>query len=240
MSDSGRKMLVWEHLEELRWTLFKIIGTLVVAAIIAFFYVDSILDLLLSPIRTIQENNPEFVLKQVITGPFDAVMIKMKTSFLAAVAGTYPILLYFIWAFIRPGIKKRENSAFLWICVSGTFSFALGVVCGYLLIAPIFSILLKFSISTAENLWTVANLVNFIFYWLLGAGIVFELPLAMLVLTKMEVIEIALFRKIRPYFVIAALVIAAIVTPPDPFTMLLVGIPFILLYEVGIFVASLS
>jgi len=72
----------------------------------------------------------------------------------------------------------------------------------------------------------------------LGAGLIFELPLAIVILTRLGVIDVTLLRKIRPYFVIGAFVIAAIITPPDPFTMVVVGVPLIILYELGIFIAS--
>ncbi|MHC4872780.1 MAG: twin-arginine translocase subunit TatC [Planctomycetota bacterium] len=238
MNDDNKKMQLWEHLEELRWTIFKICGTLLIAAVIAFFYVDSILELLLWPVKTIQKNNPDFILRQIYTGPFDAVMIKMKTSLLAAIAVSYPIVLYFIWSFIRPGVKKSESTTFLWIVIPGTLSFLLGGVFGYLLISPIFSILLSFSMPSAENYWTIKDLINFMFYWFLGAGMLFEIPLGMVILTRIGVIEVVLLKKARPYFAIAAFLLAAIITPPDPITMLIVGLPLIFLYETGIMISS--
>lgn len=238
MHDVNRKMQLWEHLEDLRWMIFKIMGTLLIMMVVAFFFVDNILELLLWPIQSVKDNNPDFILRQIYTGPFDAVMIKMKTSFLAAIVGGYPIILYFVWSFIRPGMRNKENYAFLWICIPGTLSFVTGVVFGYFLISPVLSILLRFSMATAENYWTIKDLVTFIFYWILGAGVIFELPLAMVILTRLGVIEVTVLKKIRPYFVIGAFVLASIITPPDPFTMIIVGVPLIFLYELGIFIAS--
>ena len=222
----------------MRWTIFKLFGVLIVTTVIAFFFIDDILAIMMLPIETLSTENPDFVIKKTLTSPFDGVIIKMKTAFLGGIVLGYPFVLYFIWSFISAGLKKHESKAFIWICGIGTISFLTGMVCGYLLITPVLTILLKMGIQSAENYWKIKELINFLFYWLLGAGLIFELPLAMVILTRLGVIEVKVLKKLRPYFVIGAFVIAAIITPPDPFTMVVVGVPLILLYELGILIAS--
>ena len=231
-------MRLWEHLEELRWTFFKIIGVLLVTTVFAFVFIDDILAILMLPIETLSVENPEFVIKKIMTSPFDGIMIKMKTAFLGGIIIGFPFLIYFFWTFISAGLKKNESKAFIWICGTGTIAFIIGVVCGYSLITPVLTILLKMGMQSADNYWTVKEFINFVFYWLLGAGLIFELPLGIVILTRLGVLEITVLKKIRPFFYIGAFIIAAIITPPDPFTMMVVGIPLILLYELGIIVAS--
>ena len=240
MIENGKEMQLWEHLEELRWTIFKVIGVLTATTVIALFFVDDILKLFMYPIEVIQINNPDIVIKQILTGPFDAVLIKMKMGFLAGLIVGLPFVLYFIWSFIRSGLEKKEKRAVIFLCISGTVSFLVGITLGYLLIIPVLSILLKYSISSAENLWTIKSFINFVFYWELGAGLIFELPFVMVIFAKVGIISVSLLKKLRPYFYVGAFIIAAIITPPDPFTMIVVGIPLVLLYEAGILIASLQ
>lgn len=231
-------MQLWEHLEELRWTIFKIIIVLAVTTGCSFYFLDEIMKLLMQPIQEVSAANPDFVIKTILTSPFDGVIIKMKTAFLGGIVLGYPFLLYYIWSFISSGLKKHENKAFFWICAFGTIFFLFGVICGYYLISPVLNILVNMSMESAENFWTVKEFISFEFYWLIVAGIIFELPLAMVILTRLGVIDVKILRKIRPFFYIGAFVVAAIITPPDPFTMMVVGVPLIFLYEIGIFFAS--
>ena len=238
MGKNKKELLLWEHLEELRWTLFKLIIVLFITTAISFFFINEILVILTLPIDTLAADNPNFEIKMIMTSPFDGIMIKMKTAFLGGLIIGTPFTLYFLWTFISAGLKKNEGKAFIWICTIGTISFIFGVVCGYFLITPVLNILLKMGLESADNYWTLKEFINFVFYWLLGAGVIFELPLIMFILTKVGVLEIQLLKKIRPYFYIGAFIIAAIITPPDPFTMMIVGVPLIILYELGIFIAS--
>jgi sec-independent protein translocase protein TatC len=239
MTDKIKDMQIWEHLEELRWTVFKIIGLLLLTTVISLFFINDILKLFYLPINIIKQNNPEIVVQTILTSPFDGVMIKMKTSFLIGLIAGFPFVLYFLWAFVKPGLQNNEKNAFTWICLFGTFSFVIGIVCSYLLIIPTISALIKLGIDTAENLWSLRDFISFEFYWMLGGGIIFELPLLMVILTKLNIIEVTVLKRIRPYYIVIAFVVAAIITPTtDPFTLCLVAIPMVLLYELGIFIAS--
>jgi sec-independent protein translocase protein TatC len=238
MGKDEKHLLLWEHLEELRWTLFKLIGALFITTAISFIFINEILSILTLPIETLAADNPNFEIKMIMTSPFDGIMIKMKTAFLGGLIIGIPFTLYFLWTFISAGLKKNESKAFIWICSIGSLLFVFGVVCGYFLITPVLNILLKMGMQSADNYWTLKEFINFVFYWLLGAGLIFELPLAMVILTRLGVLQVQLLKKIRPYFYIGAFVIAAIITPPDPFTMMIVGVPLIVLYELGILIAS--
>ena len=196
MTKKEKHLQLWEHLEELRWTIFKLIGALLVTTVIAFVFIDDILLILMLPIENVASENPEFVIRKIMTTPFDGIMIKMKTAFLGGIVIGFPFVLYFIWSFISAGLKKNESKAFIWICGVGTFSFTIGVVCGYLLITPVLKILLNMGMQSVDNLWTVKEFVNFVFYWLLIAGLIFELPMAMVILTRLGVIEVNILKNL--------------------------------------------
>jgi len=231
-------MHLWEHLEELRWILFKIIGIVIITTSAAFFYVNEILELLMRPLLDAQNANPDFSVKIIMTTPVDGIVIKMKMAFLGGLLIACPFILYYIWSFLSAGMKKHEKEAFIWICGVGSFACFFGVVCGYHLIAPVLSILNKMGIESAGNFWTIREFINFEFCWLIGGGLIFELPLAIVILTNLGVIELIVLKRIRPFFYIAAFILSAIISPPDPFTMIMIGIPLIILYEFGIIIAS--
>lgn len=237
---NNHEMSVGEHLEELRWMIFKLIGILLITSIVSFCFVDYILEFMMAPISDFQLEHSEMVVKKVLSGPFDAVIIKMKMSFFAGVILAFPLMLLCIWRFVSPGLKANEVKAFFYMIAPCTVFFIGGMVCAYLLIGVVFSALLRFTIKGAENLWTIEKLINFIFYWVLSGGIISELPIAIIALVKLEVIQITTLKKIRPYFYVFAFIISAIMTPPDPFSMAIVAIPLTLLYEIGIAIASIK
>ena len=237
MKDNN-KMELWEHLEELRWVIFKLMVLLLVTTILSAFFIDDILKIIMLPIEELAKTHPNYTIEQIMTSPFDGIMIKMKVAFLGGFILGFPFILYLLWSFIAPALKEVESKAFIWICSFGTISFLIGVVFGYMLINPTLQILLQMGIQSAKNYWTIKEFVSFVFYWLLGAGFIFELPMLLLILTKLNIIDVLFLKKIRPYFIVIAFAFSAIVTPADPFTMLMVGIPIIALYELGIIIAS--
>ena len=240
MKENQSKMSFWEHIEELRWTIFKILGTLLITTIIGLYISDSILRLFLMPIEIIKERYPEFIVQQILTNPFDGIIIKMKASLMAGIIIGYLPSFYFVWNYLKPALKSNERKVFFWAGIVGTVFFVIGIACGYLAIIPMLIALLKFGVASAQNLWSVGEFVSFVFYWLLGAGIVFELPLLMFVLTTLGIVKTQTLSKLRSYFIIGAFVFAAVATPStDPVSMLLVAVPLIFLYEISIMAISL-
>jgi sec-independent protein translocase protein TatC len=239
MENKQKKLHLWEHLEELRWVMFKIITALMVTTGASIFLVDSVYETLTRPLMILQTTHPEFHIKQVLTSPFDPVIIKFKLALLCGIVLGFPIVTLLLWRFISPGLKKNENSAFIAVSSLGSFSFAVGVTCGYFALAPLLSILLGFKLAGAEHYWRIKDFISFAFYWLLCSGLVFELPLAMVLSCRLGIVKLVTLRKKRPYFLVGALILAAIITPPDPISMLLVGIPLIMLYEAGIILCGL-
>ncbi len=240
MARYEKNMSLWEHLEELRWTLFKILVVLVVTTGISLGYTDEIMRFILLPVEAAQAANPEFVVKTIMTSPFDGVMIKLKVSLLGGLVVASPFVLYFIWSFVSSGLEESENKAFVWICFTGSLAFVAGMYCAHLIAGPVLSLAVRMGLESVENYWTLRELVSFMFYWLVGGGIVFELPLAMVILCRLGIIEVRTLRKARLYFYVGAFVVAAFLTPPDPLTMIIVAIPLIFLFELGMLAAAFT
>ncbi len=231
-----KTMSLWEHLEELRWTLFKILGVVLAATGGGLFYVDPILEILISPLK-------ELILKSSVTlnqaGPFDGVMIKMKVGILAGVVVSIPIVVLILWSFISPGLKKRERDSFWWIFSSITILFLCGVIGGYYSLSILMPILVSFGVEGAQNWWRLRDYVDFVFVWLLGAGGIFQLPLIIVILVKLGLVKFEALKKTRKYAIVIAFVISAIITPtPDAISQLIVAVPLYLLFEIGVFAAS--
>ncbi|MCX6985570.1 MAG: twin-arginine translocase subunit TatC [Lentisphaerae bacterium] len=231
-----KTMSLWEHLEELRWTLFKILGLVLVATGIGLFYVDNILEILIAPLNAM-------ILKSSVklnqAGPFDGVMIKMKVGILAGIVVSIPVIILQLWSFISPGLKKKERDSFWWIYSSISILFIAGVIAGYYSLSVLMPILVTFGVDGAENLWRLRDYVDFVFVWLLGAGIIFQLPLIIVILVKLGLVKFATLKKMRKYAVVVAFVISAIITPtPDAISQIIVAVPLYLLYEIGVFAAS--
>ena len=231
-----KTMSLWEHLEELRWTLFKILGVVLVATGVGLFYVDNILEILIAPLNAM-------ILKSSVklnqAGPFDGVMIKMKVGILAGVVVSVPVIILQLWSFISPGLKKKERDSFWWIYSSISILFLSGVIAGYYSLSALMPILVSFGVDGAENLWRLRDYVDFVFVWLLGAGIIFQLPLIIVILVKLGLVKLATLKRMRKYAVVVAFVISAIITPtPDAISQIIVAVPLYLLYEIGVFSAS--
>jgi sec-independent protein translocase protein TatC len=231
-----KTMSLWEHLEELRWTIFKILAVLLVATGIGIFFVDGLLEILIAPLNAM-------ILKSAVklnqAGPFDGVMIKMKVGILAGVVISIPVVILQLWSFISPGLKQKERDSFWWIYSSITILFVVGVIAGYYSLSALMPILVSFGVEGSENLWRLRDYVDFVFVWLLGAGILFQLPLIIVILVKLGLVKLATLKKMRKYAIVAAFVISAIITPtPDAISQLIVAVPLYLLYEAGVFAAS--
>jgi sec-independent protein translocase protein TatC len=190
------------------------------------------------PVAILQQSHPEFKVKIIYSSPFDPVFIVMKIAFLGGIILGIPFIILFLWSFISPALKKREHYAFFWICGAGSFFFLAGVVLGYLAVTPLLKILSGFGLNGADNFWRIGDFISFMLYWLLGSGIIFELPLVIVILTKIGVVDVGMLRRIRPFVFIGSMILAAIITPPDPITMAMVGGPLVLLYEFGILLAG--
>ena len=137
MEDKTKKMKLWEHLEELRFTLFKILGVLCITTALSFYFIDDIFHTLMKPVYILKFQKPEFNVDIIYTTPFEPVFITMKLAFLGGLILGLPAVILFIWSFISPGLRKKEKSAFYWFCAAGTLSFVVGVILGYLIVPTV-------------------------------------------------------------------------------------------------------
>jgi len=257
MSEQQGEMSFWDHLEELRWTLFRCIIALVVFTVGGFFflkeyfdatilaptYSDFILYRLLCKATTAIPFLPDFcdskfhvlIFNVNLTSKF---FLHMSTSFWLALLLTFPYLVYEIWKFIRPALYPHEKKSVRWVFCLGTVMFFIGCSIGYFLVFPMtlrFLIEWDLSPSIAEQVSLESYLDNFLLLIFL-MGVIFELPLLSWLLSQVGLLKRSFFRKYRRYAIVGLLIASALITPSgDPFTLSTVFLPLYGLYELSAF-----
>ncbi len=235
-----------DHLEELRWTLFKGFGAvLICTAVAAFFRGWVIENILLGPkkpsfisYRIFGIETTEFVLQnRTVTGQFFADWGTVLV--VGAIIGS-PVFVYYIWKFIEPGLYPKEKTGLRFAAVFASFFFLLGICFGYFVITPLaLQFFAQYSISPEIlNEFDITKYFEMVTFWSFGTGILFELPVVIYFLAKLGIATPDGLRRARKYALIVCLVLGAFFTPPDPISQVLVATPLLLLYEASIGVAG--
>lgn len=224
-----------EHLEELRQRLIKCLIVVGIAFGICYFFSKEILDFLMVPLK---RSVPEGA-TAIFLNPAEAFVTYIKLSFYSALFFSSPYILYQVWLFIAPGLYAHEKRMVLPFMIVATFLFVLGVAFAYFVVFP-FGLKFLFSFST-EFIRPAPRLKDYLSFTatlLIAFGVVFELPVFVYFLTKMGVIDEKTLSKNRRYAILIIFIVAAILTPPDVFTQLLMAAPLLVLYEISIWVAK--
>ncbi len=228
-----REMPFLDHLEELRWRLLKSVISVFVMMVICFFFSDYILEALLYPGKNIDPPVSLQVLKVQTV-----FIIKLEIALFAGIILSLPVIFYQLWQFLTPGLLKKERKMLPVIVFASVFCFLLGGAFAYFIIIPY---ALQFFLSLApmdiENNIALDFYIGFLLRLIIVFGVVFELPMLSLILSKFGILTPTFMRKYRKYAVVGAFVLGAILTPPDPTTQMFLAIPIILLYELSIFIS---
>jgi sec-independent protein translocase protein TatC len=230
--DEARMTLI-EHLDELRSRIIKVGVAFVLAATVAWFFREQVFELLLEPAGNRLEG------KLYVTSVAEQFINDLKLALYVAFVVTIPIFLYQAWAFVAPAVGELGR-AFTYILITLASSlFIAGIAFGYFLVLPVgVQFLLGWAPDRYETIITPTNYLAFVTRFLLACGIVFELPAATYVGAKLELIDASLLKRYRRHAIVANTVLAAALTPtPDPFSMILLAIPMILMYELSIVIA---
>jgi sec-independent protein translocase protein TatC len=165
----------------------------------------------------------------------------MKVTMLVAFLIALPVVMYQLWAFIAPGLYLHERKLILPLVVSSYTLFIIGMAFAYFLVFPtVFKFMASYNAPLGAEMSTdIDNYLSFAMTTFLAFGITFEVPVVVVVLVRMGMVSLAKLKEIRPYVIVGAFVISAIVTPPDVLSQLLLAVPMTLLYELGLLVARL-
>ncbi len=224
------------HLIELRNRLVKaLIGIAVVAALLFWWPgPQAIYDFIASPmIASLPANS-----KMIATGVISPFLVPMKVTLLIAFILSLPWVFYQVWAFIAPGLYQHEKRLVMPLVLSSSFLFVAGVAfCYFFVFGRVFHFIGSFAPKSIAVMPDIENYLDFVMSMCLAFGATFEVPVVVVILVRMGIVSVAKLKEIRPYAVVGAFVIAAIVTPPDVVSQLALAIPMCLLFELGLLLA---
>ncbi len=231
-----KEMGFLDHLEELRWRIIKIISALIAASVLAFTFSDRIIDLLMHPARQIGSAMTIQVLK--IQG---LLMLKFTVAFLAGIVIAIPVIAYQFWAFVAPGLFQNEKRWGPWLILSVTGFFVIGAAFAYYTLVPFaLNFLIGIGVEGVERNISIEFYMRFVLQLIVATGIVFQMPVLSFMLTKIGLITPRFLRKSWRYAVVIIMILAAIITPPDPVSLIIMTVPLLILYEISIWVSRFA
>jgi len=258
MANDANDMSFIDHLEDLRWTLFRSVVSIGIFAIIAFLNKSFVFEkVLFGPTK------PEFptfkflckigekmnfdlicidtinykVVNLELAGQF---MTHITTSVAIGFIFAFPYLVWEVWKFVKPALHETEKNSSRTVILASALLFFIGVLFGYFVLVPFgINFLSTYSISAEiQNTFSLSNYISFISMFVLMSGIMFELPVVTFLLAKIGIVDDHMMREHRKHAVVSIFVISAIITPADIGTMIVVAIPLWILYEISIKVAG--
>jgi sec-independent protein translocase protein TatC len=225
------------HLIELRDRVIRAGAAVIVVFLGLVYWAPDIFHLLARPLLQNLPKDGRMIVTD-ITGSF---FVPMKVTMMVALVIALPVVLYQLWAFIAPGLYQHEKRLVVPLVSSSYLLFLCGMSFAYFLVFPtIFRVMAHYNAPLGAQMSTdIDKYLSFALTTFLAFGMTFEVPIVVVLLVRMGILSIAKLRQIRPYVVVGAFVVAAVVTPPDVFSQLILAVPLILLYEVGIIAAWL-
>jgi sec-independent protein translocase protein TatC len=233
---SPDRMSFLEHLEELRVRLIHSLAALMVGFVLCWSFREPIFHFLTEPLRRAYPG-----IKFITTGPSEALILYMKMAFFVGIFVAAPYVLYQVWAFIAPGLYPHEKVYAIPFIVAGSLFFSGGACFGHFYLFPLtFRFLGEFAGDDMTYMPKVDEYYSFYSWFLLGLGLVFQLPVVIFVMSRIGLVTPRFLIRNFKYAVLASFVISAIITPtPDIVTQSLLALPMIGLYLLGVGVAAL-
>ena len=234
-TESGADTFI-SHLVELRNRIMKASAAVIVLFLCLMPWAGRIYDVLAHPMMVALPEGSKMIATGVIT-PF---LIPVKVTLLVAFLLALPVVLYQAWAFIAPGLYEHEKKLIAPLVVSSSLLFIAGVAfCYFFVFGVIFKFINEFAPKSIMVAPDIESYFSFVMTLFIAFGVTFEVPVIVIVLVRMGLVTVEKLREFRPYVVVAAFVIAAVVTPPDIMSQLLLAVPLCLLFEIGLLVAPL-
>jgi len=222
----------FDHLEELRQRLIRCVVAVLIGFGICIAFGERVFSLLAAPITRLLPKDTTLV----FTGLPDPFFVYLKVAFICGVFLALPYCLYQMWLFIRPGLLERERELATPFVLVATALFYLGAAFAYFIVFPAaFKFFLGYQTPELKPMISIRDYVSLSMLLMLAFGAVFETPLVVVFLGLLGVVDSSLLKRGRRYFVVLAFIIAAILTPtPDMVNQIIMAVPMILFYEVGI------
>jgi sec-independent protein translocase protein TatC len=224
-----RSLPLSEHLREIRRRIVYVAILYLAFVIAAFLYIENVVDVMLRMAGGF---------RYVYLSPSELIICYMRLSLVFALAASSPFIAYHIWAFVVPALKKREKRAGFFALLAGFVFFILGVLFCYYIVLPFtLNFLIRFNSSDViASSISVDSYTRFVMNTLTVFGLVFELPVITLLLSALGILKPQYLIKAQKYAILVIFIVAAVITPPDVVSQIMVAVPMILLYQLSILI----
>ena len=234
--DEDDKLPFTAHLEELRKRLIVCFIAVAVGFVVSYGFKEKLFDILVQPLISAMQADDRLI----FTGLPEAFFTYLKVSFLSGLILAAPVIIYEFWMFVSPGLYRREKRLLIPVIFLSTVFFVGGALFGYFVVFPYgFQFFLGFATDRIRPLPSMKEYLSFASKLLLAFGLVFELPLALTFMARLGIVSVDFLKKNRKYAILIFFAGAAILTPPDVVTQVMMALPLMLLYEISIVGARL-
>ena len=232
--NNNSDMAFIDHLEELRWRILKSLGSILVMAVLTFNFADYLVYILTAP-----ADNRGIGL-QTLT-PQGMFILKWNLAIIGGFILSIPVITIQIWKFVSPGLYNRERKILLPLILTVFLCFILGAIFAYMVILP-FSLNFFASMVTdnVQNNFSINYYFSFVLALIIGSGVIFEMPVASFLFSSIGIITPSFLRRFRREAIMVTVILSAIITPPDPISLIIMSIPMVVLYEISILVSWIS
>ena len=229
----NNNMSIIDHLEELRWRILKSLGSILLMSILTFNFANYLVDILIQPATQINSDLNLQVL--TIQGMF---LLKWNLAIIGGVILSLPVITVQVWKFLSPGLYEKEKKILVPLIITAFICFILGGFFAYKVILP-FSLDFFASMITADiqNNFSINYYFSFVLSLMIGAGLIFELPVASFLFSSIGLINSQFLKTYRREAIAITVILSAIITPPDPISLIIMSIPMLVLYEISIAVS---
>jgi sec-independent protein translocase protein TatC len=231
-----KKLPLTAHLQELRKRLILSFVAVGAGFVLCYAFAEPIFNILAAPLLKAMPNGGSLVFISVA----EAFFTYMKVAFIAGLILTSPFVLYQIWAFVAPGLYQKEKKYVIPFVLGGSVFFALGVLFGYFVAIPVgFRFLLGYATDFIKPMPSMKEYLSFSIKFLLAFGLVFEFPVALVLLARIGVVNAKMLARQRKYAILLIFIFAAVMTPPDFISQVLMALPLMGLYELSILLSKI-
>ncbi|MBI3148103.1 MAG: twin-arginine translocase subunit TatC [Betaproteobacteria bacterium] len=234
MSETAGQDTFMSHLFELRTRLMRAIITVLVVFACLFPWAKDIYALLAAPLLEVLPEGASMIATDV-TGTF---LVPLKVTLMGAFLVALPVVLYQMWAFVAPGLYQHEKRLIVPLLASSVVLFFVGMAFAYFVVFPVaFGFFAGYTPAGVQMMTDIDKYLSFVMGMFIAFGITFEVPVVLIVLVRLGVVSLEKLKEARPYTTVGAFIVAAVVTPPDVVSQLLLAVPLVLLYELGLLLA---
>ncbi len=228
-----------EHLQELRKRLIICLVAIGIGFIVSYYFKEKVFEILAKPlIEALPQNHNQHL---IYTAPHEAFVIYIKASLLAGLLMASPVIIFEFWCFVAPGLYEHEKRYLYFAIVTSVILFTAGSIFGYFVLLPFgLKFFTSFGTEYIAPFISTKEFFSFAIKILIASGLIFELPVLIFFLAKFGLINANTLRKQRKFAILIIFIVAAIITPPDAFSQIIMAVPMLVLYEISILVARFA